>query len=104
MRYWNIKFVYNKASVKSTALQNCTGMRNHNLSTKPHQILMDYRMCLAICIVTKPHFGKVCVFFTNTVKVGAVWLMHCCVVILVVGINNDYVFKRKTASTLKKGV
>ena len=24
-------------------------------------------MCLTICIVTKPHLGKVCIFFTNTV-------------------------------------
>ena len=28
MRYWKLKFVYNKASVKSTALQNCTGQKH----------------------------------------------------------------------------
>ena len=33
---------------------------------------MEHKMCLANCVVTKPHLGKVCVFFTNTVKVGAV--------------------------------
>ena len=34
-----LKFGYNKASVKSTAFQNCTGKKNHTLSlankTKP---------------------------------------------------------------------
>ena len=40
-------------------------------------------------------------FFTNTVKVGAKWLMHCCVVILVVGMIIDYVFM-KTLHILKK--
>ena len=28
MRYRNLKFKYNKASVKSTALQNCAGKKN----------------------------------------------------------------------------
>ena len=41
-------------------------------------------------------------FFTNAVKVGAVRLMHCCVVILVVGIIIDDVFM-KTLLVLKKG-
>ena len=36
-------------------------------------------------------------------KVGAVWLTHCCVVILVVGISIDYVFIKNAAYTLKKG-
>ena len=27
IRYCNLKFVYNKASVKSTTLQNCTGKK-----------------------------------------------------------------------------
>ena len=33
-------------------------------------------------------------FFTNAVKVGAVWLTHCCVVILVVGMIIIYVFMK----------
>ena len=60
-------------------------------------------MCLANCIVTKPHLGKVCIFFTNTVitKVGAELLMRCCIIILVVGMIIDYVFM-KTLPILKK--
>ena len=72
MRYCNLKFGYNKAGVKSTALQNCTGKKKHTLPIKTTQNLMEHKMCLATCIVTKPHLGKVCIFFTNTVKVGAV--------------------------------
>jgi len=34
MRYCNSKFGYNKASVKSTALQNCAGKKNHTLVNK----------------------------------------------------------------------
>ena len=36
MRYCNLKFVYNKASVKSTALQlqNCTGKKKNILANK----------------------------------------------------------------------
>ena len=40
-------------------------------------------------------------FFTNTVKVGDVCLMDCCVIILVVGIIIDYVFM-KTLRILQK--
>ena len=38
MRYCNLKFVYNKASVnlKSADLQNCTGKKNTPWQTKPH--------------------------------------------------------------------
>ena len=43
MRYCNLKFGYNKASVKSTALQNCTGKKKHTLANKttpkPHGTL-----------------------------------------------------------------
>ena len=67
MRYCNLKFGCNKAGVKSTALQNCAGNKKHTLPIKTTP-----KMCLATCIVTKPHLGKVCIFFTNTVKVGAV--------------------------------
>ena len=68
MRYCNLKFGYNKASVKSTAFQNCTGKKNHTLATKPHQTLMEHKMCLAICGVTKPHLGKVCIFLPILLK------------------------------------
>ena len=34
MRYRKIKFVHNKAGVKSTALQNCTGKKQHTLANK----------------------------------------------------------------------
>ena len=34
MRYWKLKFVYNKAGVKSTALQNCTGKKKHTFTNK----------------------------------------------------------------------
>ena len=33
-RYCNLKFGYNKASVKSTAFQNCTGKKKHTLANK----------------------------------------------------------------------
>ena len=42
------------------------------------------------CDQTKPR--QVVYFFTNTVKVGAVQLTHCCVLILVVGMIIDYLF------------
>ena len=72
MRYCNLKFRYNKASLKSTALQNSIGKKKHTFANKTTPNLMEHKMCLAICIVTKPHLGKVCIFFINTVKVGAV--------------------------------
>ena len=34
MRYCKLKFVYNKAGVKSTVLQNCTGKKKHTLANK----------------------------------------------------------------------
>ena len=72
MRYCNLKFGYNKASVKSTAFQTALVRKNTPWQTKPHKNLMEHKMCLSICIVTKPHLGDMCIFFTNTVKVGAV--------------------------------
>ena len=38
--------------------------KNTPWQTKPHQKLMEHKMCLTICIVTKPHLGncKVCIF------------------------------------------
>ena len=62
MRYCNLKFGYNKASVKSTALQNCAGKKKHTLANKTTPNLMEHKLCLAIYIVTKPHLGKVCIF------------------------------------------
>ena len=67
MRYCNLKFGYNKAGVKSTALQNCTGniVKKHTLpiKTTPKPNAMEHKMCLGTCIVTKPHLGKVCIFY-----------------------------------------
>ena len=34
MKYCNLKFGYNKAGVKSTALQNCAGNKKHTLPIK----------------------------------------------------------------------
>ena len=34
MKYCNLKLGYNKASVKSTALQNCTGNKKYTLANK----------------------------------------------------------------------
>ena len=74
MRYCNLKFGYNKAFVKSTALQNCAGNKKHTLPIKTTPNLMEHKMCLATCIIimTKPHLKQSVYFFTNTVKVGAV--------------------------------
>ena len=101
--------MYKKASV-NTALQNCSGKKNTPWQTKPYQKLMEYKMCLANCIVIIPHLGKVCVFCTNTVKVGTVWLTHCCVIISSGGwYHYIYVyilvmFSWNTAYTLKKAL
>ena len=72
MRYCNLKFGYNKAGVKSTALQTVLVTKNTPCQLKPHQNLMEHSMSLATCVVAKPCLGKVCIFFTNTGKVGAV--------------------------------
>ena len=37
-------------------------MKNTPWQTKPHLKLLEHKMCLTICIVTKPHLGKVCIF------------------------------------------
>ena len=87
----NLKFVYYKASVKSTDLQTALVGKNTSWQTKPHWKLTEHKMCLVICIVTKPHLGKVCIFYQYCYKVAAIWLTHCCVLILVVGIIIDYV-------------
>ena len=69
MRNCNLKLEYNKASVKSTALQNCAGKKKkHTLPNKTTPNLMEHKISLAICIVTKPHLGKVCIFLPILLK------------------------------------
>ena len=68
MRYCNLKFGYNKAGVKSDYLQlfkTVLVRKNTPWQTKPHQNLMEHKMCLENCIVTKPQLGKVCIFLPN---------------------------------------
>ena len=68
MRYRKIKFVHNKAGVKPTALQNCTTP----WQTKPHQKLMEHKMCPAIYFdQTTP--WQVVYFFSNSV---IKWLLY----------------------------
>ena len=74
MRYCNLKFKfgYNKASVKSTTLQNCAGKKKHTLpiktTPKPNGTLNVPSNLY--CDQTTPWQGVY--FFINTVKVGAV--------------------------------
>ena len=72
MRYRNLKFGYNKASVKSTALQNCTGKEKHMLANKTTPKPNDPRHVPGnlYCDQTTPWQGVY--FFTLTVKVVAV--------------------------------
>ena len=74
MRYCNLKFGYNKASVKSTALQNCTGKKKPTLlnktTPKPNGTENVPGNLYTYCDQTTPWQGVY--FFTNTVKVGAV--------------------------------
>ena len=74
MRHCELKFVYNKAGVKSTVLQNCTGKKNTPWQTKPHQKLMEHKICLEINLYfdqTTPWQGVY--FFTHTV---IKWLLY----------------------------
>ena len=66
MRYCNLNFGDNKASVESTNWQNCTGKKKHTLANKTTLRGNLY------CDQTTPWQGVY--FFTNTVKfkVGAV--------------------------------
>ena len=43
MRYCTLKFGYNKAGVKSTALQNCAGNKNTPCQSKPHQDPVEHK-------------------------------------------------------------
>ena len=64
---------------------------------------MEHKMCLAICILTETHLGKVCIFLlVYCYKVAAIWLTHRCVLILVVGIIIDYFFMKTLFVLLKK--
>ena len=67
MRYCNLKFGYNRASVKSTALQNCIGKKIHTLANKTTPKIngtqnVPDNLC---CDQTTPWQGVY--FFTNTV-------------------------------------
>jgi len=68
MKYCKLKFGYNKTGVKSTALQNCAGNKKHTLPIKTTPKPNGTLMCLATCIVTKPHLGKVCIFVPILLK------------------------------------
>ena len=71
MRYCNLKFGYNKASVKSTTLQNCAGKKNTPCQTKhPKPNGTQNVPGTLYCDQTTPWQGVY--FCTNTVKVGAV--------------------------------
>ena len=70
MRHCNLKFGYNKASVNLQLfnLKTVLVRKNTPWQTKPHQNLMEHKMCLANCIMTKPHLGKVCIFLPILLK------------------------------------
>ena len=75
MKYCNLKFGYNKASVKSTAFQfeNYTAKKKYTLANKttpkPNGTLNVPGKLYCTCDQTTPWQGVY--FFTNTVKVGA---------------------------------
>ena len=61
MRYCNLTFGYHRASIKFSAVQNCIGKKKTHLGknkTAQKLIIMEKKMCLTICIVTKLHLGK----------------------------------------------
>ena len=68
MRYCNLKFGYNKASVKSTTLQNCAGKKNTPWQSKttPKPNGTENVPVNLYCDQTTPWQGVY--FFTNTVK------------------------------------
>ena len=71
MRYCNLKFGYNKASVKSTAFQNCNGKKkNLGNKTRPKPNGTLNVPGNLYCDQTTPWQGVY--IFTNTAKVGAV--------------------------------
>ena len=63
---------------------------------------MEHKMCLAICFVShQTTLWQGVYFCTNSVKVGAVCLTHCCIYILVVVIIIDFVFIKMLLTLLK---
>ena len=101
MRYCKLKIRSNRASVKCTAFQNCISMKKTPWQTKPHQKLLEHKMCLTICICDQTTPWQGVYFFTNTVKAGTVLLMLCFIKILVVVIFLHYVFHENTALNFK---
>ena len=67
MRYCKLKFAYNKAGVKSTALQNCTGKKKHTLANKTTQNTMEHKKCLVICFFDQTTPWQGVYFLANTV-------------------------------------
>ena len=103
MSFCNLKFGYNnyKGSVKSTTLQNCTGNKKH-IKQKHTKTEWNIKCAWQSVLIPNRTLAR-CVFFTNSVKVGAVWLTHCYIVIRVVGIIIDYVFIKTLLELKKKG-
>ena len=73
MRYCNLKFGYNKASVKSTAFQfeNCTGKKKHTLANKTTPKSNGTQIVPGKLYCDQTTTWQGVLFFTNTVKVGA---------------------------------
>ena len=73
MRYstYNLKFGYNKASVKSTAFQNCTGKKKHTLANKTTPKSNGTQIVPGKLYCDQTTTWQGVYFFTNTVKVGA---------------------------------
>ena len=66
--------------------------KKHTLVNKTTPKLMEYKMCPAICILTQPHIGKVCIFLPILLLSGCyIWLIHYCALNIVVGVIVDYV-------------
>ena len=66
MRYCNLKFGYNKGSVKSTALENCAGKEKNTLANKTTPKLTGTQNLPGNLYCDKPFLCKVCIFSTNT--------------------------------------
>ena len=69
--------------------------KNTPWQTKPHQKLLEHKMCLTIdiCIVTKPHLGKVCIFLPILFKgelihyICVIPILLCCYHTFHLGLN-----------------
>ena len=72
-KWWSYYFV------NDTLYKTALVRKNTPWQTKPHQKLMEHKMCQTICIVTKPHRSWQGVhFFTNTVyrEIDALHMCH----------------------------